>query len=477
MGVEPKRQIGTGDPDMGNVPLLKSKAGGLAGDHAKPAATPVLVATSTNGECNTIGVRLVPVACWHVEDMRFEFGSSFVQPDLRDELQVLHELMQAHPGAPLSIFGHADPIGQDESNKKLSGRRAQAVYALLTRNTELWEELYTNPYQSDKWDTDEIQIMLTALGYYAGPINGQNDETTKQATKTFQSDQGLETDGVVGKNTRPKLFAAYMDAICVDQRGSPYQLDPGNDFLARGADPQGKGDYQGCGEFNPRMLFSQAEQQKFQKAENKVERDEENSINRRVIVLLFRPESYVHPKNWPCPRVKDGVSGCKKRFWTDGEDRCSQRLPDERREYRNTNDTFACRFYDRHARLSPCEQKIASGYGSVVWYFNPLKLKVKELVLNIRNIKSGVVERLRPSRVETNGELVFDLSTLNPKFDYEIVPFDSEQAMFLPCYVQLARLWRALEDGDALGVINAYRFKSPPNKSDTGSDVDGENSG
>ena len=72
-------------------------------------------------------------------------------------------------------------------------------------------------------------------------------------------------------------------------------------------------------------------------------------------MLLFRPRNYVEPNEWPCPRAKEGVSGCKKRFWSDGEDRRGRRLPDERRKYEDSKDTFACRFYDRLANTSPCE--------------------------------------------------------------------------------------------------------------------------
>jgi hypothetical protein len=346
-----------GENNMSDEPpsVTASSTGGVSGDFARQATQPVLVAPSTSGEFNTIGTCLVPIACWRVDDLRFQFGSSFVMPDLRDELQALHGLMQSHQGAPLSIFGHADPVGQDESNKTLSGRRAQAIYALLTRNTDLWEDLYTNTYLSDKWDTDEIQIMLASLGYYTGSIDGINGDNTKNAAKVFQSEQGLAVDGVVGKNTRRKLYTMYMDSICVDGDGKPYQLDPTKDFLTRGAAPGGKGDYQGCGEFNPRLLFSQKEASGYAKEENKSKRNSENAPNRRVVVFLFRPGSVVQPSRWPCPPVKDGTTACRKRFWHDGEAKRSAQLPEARREYEKTHDTFACRFYDRLASHSLCE--------------------------------------------------------------------------------------------------------------------------
>lgn len=335
--------------------------GGITGEQPQYIMPVVYVAPSCGDECNTIRFERPCVACWRMEDIRFKFGSSFIKPDARDELQGLHELKSKHRGAPLSIFGHADPIGDDVLNKKLSGRRAQAVYALLTRNTDLWEELYKSSYGSDKWDTDEIQTMLSTLGYYSGPINGYKDEPTRQAAMAFQRDHDLEDDGVVGKNTRGKLFLAYMETICVDKDDKPFSLDPKKEFLAKGEDGKGKGDYQGCGEFNPDMLFSEIEHDRYKKPALKSERNKENSVNRRVVGLLFKPGCNVDPNNWSCPRASEGISGCKTRFWSDGEKRRRTRYHDDRREYDEEKKrgwgTFACRFYDRIVTISPCEQK------------------------------------------------------------------------------------------------------------------------
>jgi len=145
----------------------------------------------------------------------------------------------------------------------------------------------------------------------------------------------------------------YMDKICVDGTGQPFVV-PKSGFLARGADPQGKGDFQGCGEFNPILLFSQEENKALGEPDRKAERDLENAPNRRVVVFLFRPDSKVTAAKWPCPRATETTAGCRKRFWSDGEKR---RTPTaERRHYEDSQDTFACRFYDRIARGSPCEE-------------------------------------------------------------------------------------------------------------------------
>ena len=122
-----------------------------------------------------------------------------------------------------------------------------------------------------------VQQILQNLGYSPGPIDGKVGNQTQEAVKAFQKDQGLTTDGNPGKQTRAKLFLAYMDKHCRDGKGDPFKLEP-SAFLAQGKDSLGKGDYQGCGEFNPLMLFSREEQHKYQKPENKIERDEENGM-------------------------------------------------------------------------------------------------------------------------------------------------------------------------------------------------------
>ena len=63
--------------------------------------------------------------------MRFAFDASVPDPGLAVEMENLADLMAAHPGCVLGVFGHADPVGSDDLNKHLSGRRAAAIYGLL----------------------------------------------------------------------------------------------------------------------------------------------------------------------------------------------------------------------------------------------------------------------------------------------------------------------------------------------------------
>ena len=61
------------------------------------------------------------------------------------------------------------------------------------------------------------------------------------------------------------------------------------------------------------------------------------------------------PSKWPCPTFKEGAAACKKRFFSDGDQRRSTHTPGSDRKFEETEDTFACRFYQRISDGSPCE--------------------------------------------------------------------------------------------------------------------------
>ena len=139
--------------------------GGISGTHPEAPPFQIFAAPSTADQFNAVHIPLLPVACWRVDDIRFAFDSSFVTPDIATEIQALSDLRELKQKRdpitgkpvdppqfpPLSIFGHADPVGPavapDDYNKALSGRRATAIYAVLIVNTDpdgaegLWRKI------------------------------------------------------------------------------------------------------------------------------------------------------------------------------------------------------------------------------------------------------------------------------------------------------------------------------------------------
>jgi hypothetical protein len=276
-----------------------------------------------------------------MNDARFEFDSSFILPDAARELAVLARMVTLQPDAPISVFGHADPVGKDDYNIVLGARRAKAIYGLLLHDPDVWESLFTPASGGDDWSARHVNATMLGMLGYSG---------AKADVKRFQHDHGLSEDGTVGHDTRHELFLAYMAALF------PPKLEA-KAFLGRGADAKHRADFQSCGEFNPAVLLSAGENKSLPEAKRNVE----NSVNRRVVVFFYQPGLQIDPAQWACPAppLKQGdasgaISTCKDRFWSDGD---ARRKPDadKRRLFKETHDTFACRFYQRNAGWSPCE--------------------------------------------------------------------------------------------------------------------------
>jgi hypothetical protein len=290
---------------------------GTVASHSERATQPFRVAPTTETDVNTLSLDLIPVACLSLHDILFEFDSSFPTPNVSIVLNELPGLREQHKNAkgqfpPASIFGHADPVGGDVYNKGLSGRRTRAIYGLLVHDIALWEQLY-----NEEWHSKNVLA------------------TMRKATGS--------PDGA----SRKDLMGAYMTRLF------PVKLDKG-DFLGKGADPKGKADFQGCSEFNPLIILSQHESDTLPHED----RNTKNRSNRRVVVFLFRAGLNVDPKLWPCPVATDpSTAECVKRFFGPPKTGEQRRKPGpDLREFEKAGDTFACRFYDRVARLSPCEK-------------------------------------------------------------------------------------------------------------------------
>lgn len=332
----------------------------MAAQHAAvPDRTALsFAATESGSKFNTIRLPLIPVACWRLNDPAFAFDSSFVSPNFRGELATLSGVVAANSGCPAALFGHCDPAGSDDLNKTLGDRRAIAIYALLTRQPDLWEYLYSNSQVGDTWDTRMVQCALGSVpdgqgsAYYAGSVDGKYGPETTDAVNRLQGDKGLSADGKAGKDTRKALFAAYMDWLCTPDGGAPFSMQV-SDFLGgAGAQPGDlpKMSLQSCGKFNPIVLLTSDEMN----GSDQTTRNDDDAPNRRVLMFFFKKGTTVDESVWPCPKVKESNAACKQSFWPDGDNR--RKNVDSLRLYRDTKDTMACRFYDRLARRSPCEK-------------------------------------------------------------------------------------------------------------------------
>src|ERR1700722_655356 len=393
-----------------------SSDGGVVGRHPAADQFQFFAAPATGSEFNTSHLQPLPVACFRVGDVRFKFDSSFVLPGVQSEIGAFAVLRENDPrvkGAPISIFGHSDPTYQgnfelgsptaqsgDDYNKTLSGRRAIAIYALLVRDASLWNNLYASPLGSDVWGEHSIRTMLDETDEADPDDSGQQNKTENSSGGSSQNSSEPARNSRIrdianDAGQRQQLFLKYMDLLCGELK-----LDKGKDFLARGAGPDHKGDVQGCSRFNPSLLFSQEDEDRFKAANQPknadvlAERNARNSQNRRVMLLVFRKGSQILPSKWPCPTFKEGSAGCKKRFFSDGDRRRSTHPPGADREFEQTHDTFACRFYQRISSNSPCHQilDVAGSHISVLLRSNSGAVPLANLSYRIRIDDDQVLE-------------------------------------------------------------------------------------
>jgi len=67
----------------------------------------------------------------NLSDVLFDFNKADLKPGAREKLAKIAGIVLSHPGLKMSIEGHADAIGSDEYNQRLSQRRAESVHSYL----------------------------------------------------------------------------------------------------------------------------------------------------------------------------------------------------------------------------------------------------------------------------------------------------------------------------------------------------------
>ena len=95
-------------------------------------------------------------------------------------------------------------------------------FELLNQGYDLGDRIlnFSNPVLRGS-DIEELQEMLSRLGFYSDPINSEYTKDLMKAVEAFQENRGLSIDGVVGLNTaveikkliRPTLDKSLNEAI------------------------------------------------------------------------------------------------------------------------------------------------------------------------------------------------------------------------------------------------------------------------
>lgn len=97
------------------------------------------------------------------------------------------------------------------SQLKSQASSSQARLSSLREEAGVIEGIYRTP-SGFELPSIKIQQALKNAGYYRGKLDGKIGPETRSAVKAFQKDNGLEADGVVGRQTWSKL-KVYLDTI------------------------------------------------------------------------------------------------------------------------------------------------------------------------------------------------------------------------------------------------------------------------
>ncbi|HET6582919.1 MAG TPA: OmpA family protein [Nannocystaceae bacterium] len=238
-------------------------------------------------EIETTLVVMPRFACREIAATTFDFGRSFFRREGIAPLAAIAEELHQDDGQLAWIFGHTDMSGSDKLNKRLSERRAEVIFAVLTHDFARWDALWNgepkgSPW-SERWGTREVQHMLNTLscGDDAGKgldEDGDNGTKTKQAIRRFKrrdypavpAEQAEldDKDAKLDPAFREQLFLAYAKLVGREK------VD-----VARIAQI-GSAPFMGCGEYNPLSLAA---------------KDRES---RRGVVFVFDPAA--QPAAPPC---------------------------------------------------------------------------------------------------------------------------------------------------------------------------------
>ncbi len=256
-------------------------------DHLDPVAL--------KKEVETTLVILPRFACRGIAATTFDFGRSFVRREAIVPMASIAQELHQDDGQLAWLFGHTDLSGPEKLNKRLSERRAEALFAVFTHDFARWDALWKgepkgSPW-SESWGTREVQHMLNALGCTddAGKSlgeDGDNGTKTKQAVRRFKrkdyptvpaEQADLPDDSKIDAAFREQLFFAYAKLVGREPVDA-----------ARFA-KIGSAAFMGCGEFNPLSLSA---------------KDRES---RRAVVFIFDPAA--QPQAPPC--VLGSIDACK----------------------------------------------------------------------------------------------------------------------------------------------------------------------
>ncbi len=120
---------------------------------------------------------------------------------ITDELVRLDEALQETRASLQDEEGHRNQL-------KSELQQSEGRIGSLNEEASVIKGMYKTP-SGFTLPSAQIQQALKSAGYYKGALDGKVGSGTRAAIKAFQSDNGLNADGVCGRKTWAKL-SSYL---------------------------------------------------------------------------------------------------------------------------------------------------------------------------------------------------------------------------------------------------------------------------
>jgi len=153
------------------------------------AGYPVLMLGSTGSDVSDLQARLLELGYYEgAIDGRYASGTQAAVQEFQSRNGLTADGVAGRQTQDLLYSGGAQP-------KYVSATNTSDSYLLLKQGTS-------------GLDVRKLQGRLAELGYYSGGVDGIYGETTVDAVKAFQRNNGLSGDGQAGSQTQSKLYSA-----------------------------------------------------------------------------------------------------------------------------------------------------------------------------------------------------------------------------------------------------------------------------
>lgn len=139
---------------------------------------------------------MTPQQAANVRNIYFDFGSSDLDAEAKQELDKICQKLKENPTSKLQIQGHTDGIGDKEANMELAGTRARAARNYLINKGIRADRMYLKVFGESAPVADNSEESIDGK---KGEDLPENRKWNRRVTLSFMDEQvEVKTDGTMG---------------------------------------------------------------------------------------------------------------------------------------------------------------------------------------------------------------------------------------------------------------------------------------